>query len=570
MHQAGGNIQTIRNWHQSCIYSVDQSTNGWMKVPMKKFFFKVLLLVIVVLAVFVIFVKAAPDTPRLDGFGMGYSAELRVGAQQIPNVLDNLHSLGVGWVRESVPWNEVQTNSGEFRWAYGTSEGYRDFNQLLIELKSRNMDMLAVLDGGPVFLQHTYPDQPVDHDKLLEAWKQYVQAAVNQLGSVVHAWEIGDEPNSPEYWGGLLYPTVENASYKPDAGLYAEMLKIASQVIKAADPKDVIILGGLDLSLGAECSTDAFSFLGQLRKAGAWDSFDIIGVHFFWGSNKPQDSVLYGVGHDPLDGTCKPLEKTSYTMIEEVRLLQAFTVQAGAKPIWVTAIGWQQSELQALAVRDGSQDALEESDMVARSMIPLLSEENVQKVFWFNMFDDARRPGYQLGPFGQQTYSDLATLLTGSQVLGRFTEPLADIEEYRFQKDGKTLIVAFRTSGGTEPAVFKLTGLQGMNAVAFPADSVGLSTDTANAVAISVDGSAAVTLTERPTIIIASSGDPLESLKLGVEDRVSVLSTSVRSGVSNLLGNLKASALRGIGNWLDGIKQNLVNSVKNQLDKAIP
>lgn len=539
-------------------------------VPMKKFLFKLFLFAAVVVVVFVLFFKAAPNTPRLDGFGMGNALELRVGAQQVPAALDTLHSLGVGWVREVIPWNEVQTDSGQFRWAYGTSSGYRDFTQLIQDLKSRNMDMLAVLDGGPVFLQHTYPDQPVNRDQLLEMWRQYVQAAVAQLGSVVHAWEIGDEPNSPDYWGRLLYPTVANAASKPDASLYADMLKIARDVIKAADPKDVIILGGLDMSLGLDCATDAFSFLGQLRKAGGWDNFDIIGLHLFWGANKPQDAVLYGVGHDPLDGTCKPKLKDSYTMLEEVRTVQAFASQASAKPVWVTAIGWQQSELQVLADRDGSQTALEESDLVIRTMVPLLSEENIQKVFWFNIYDDNSRSGYQLGPFGQQTYSNLATLLTGSEVLGSSSSSTADYEEYRFQKDGKTILVAFRTTGGLLPAIVKLDGLQGKNALAFSADSVGFSTSTATPVAIGTDGLAAINLSERPSIIIASSGDPLQSLKLGVEDRVSVLSASVRSGVSNLLGDLKASALRALNNWLDGLKQKMLSSVKTQLNKAIP
>lgn len=539
-------------------------------MPMKKFFFKVFLLVFVAVAIFVIFVKAAPDAPRLDGFGMGNSVELRVGAQQTDAALDNLHMLGVGWVREVIPWNEVQTNSNEFRWAYGTSAGYRDYSQLIAGLKSRNMDMLAVLDGGPVFLQHIYPDQPVDRTQLLEMWRQYVQVAVSQLGGVVHAWEIGDEPNSADYWGRLLFPTVANASSKPDAGLYAEMLKIASDVIKAADPKAVIVLGGLDMSLGADCTTDAFSFLGQLRKAGAWEKFDIIGVHLFWGAEKPQDQVLYGVGHDPVDGTCKPQQKETYSMLEEISNLQAFVNQAGAKRIWVTEIGWQQSELQALAARDGSQSALEESDMVIRSMIPLLSEENIQKVFWFNLFDDAGRSGYQLGPFGQQTYANLATLLTGSQVMGSVSASANDFEAYRFQKDGKTITVAFRITGGSQPAIVKLGGFQGMNAMAFPGDSVGYSTGTGIPVAVGSDGTAVVNLSERPVIIIASSGDPLQSLKLGVEDRVSVLSGTVRTTATNLLCDLKASAMRGINNWLDGIKQKLVNSFKSQLDKAIP
>lgn len=539
-------------------------------VPMKKFLLKVFLLVTIAVVVFVVFVKAAPSIPRLDGFGMGNSVELRVGAQQTADALDALHNLGVGWVREIIPWNEVQVNPGEFRWQYGTNAGYRDYDQLLVELKNRKMDILAVLDGGPVFLQHTYPDQPVSQERLLEAWRQYVQTAVDQLGSVVNAWEIGDEPNSPEYWGRLLYPTVENATNKPDAALYADMLKIASQVIKAADPQDMVILGGLDLSLGADCSTDAFSFLGQLRQAGAWNAFDIIAVHFFWGANKPQDSVPYGLGHDPLTGMCKPQQKDRYTMIEEMRTLQAFAAQAGAKPFWVTAIGWQQGELQALADRDGSQAALEESDMVVRAMIPLLSEENVQKVFWFNMYDDERRPGYRLGPFGQQTYCNLATLLTGSEVLGRSTDISSGYEEYRFQKNGKLMIIAFAISSGNQPAVYRLAGLQGKNAVAFSADSVGFTNATANPLAINPDGTAAVNLSERPVIIIASSGDPLESLKLGVEDRVSVLSASVRTGVSNMMGNLKASALRSIANWLDGLKQNLVDSIKKQLYKATP
>jgi len=46
-------------------------------------------------------------------------------------------------------------------------------------------------------------------------------------------------------------------------------------------------------------------------------------------------------------------------------------------------------------------------------------QQKCAKVFWYGMFDEPSRPGYQLGAFGQQTYANLATLLTGCQVLGK-------------------------------------------------------------------------------------------------------------------------------------------------------
>jgi len=175
-----------------------------------------------------------------------------------------------------------------------------------------------------------------------------------------------------------------------------------------------------------------------------------------------------------------------------------------------------------------------------------------------------------LEPFGQQTYANLATLLTGCQVLGKTNEPASpDMEEYRFQKDGRTFIVAFRANGD-QGTIASVSGLEGKNALLFNSDSVGFSNETAHGLSVNSQGVAAFPLEGQSVIIVAGSGDPVQSLKLGVEDRVSVLSTAVRNGTSNMLGDLKSSLLQSISNWLDGMKQKLLNSVKGQISKAIP
>jgi hypothetical protein len=81
----------------------------------------------------------------------------------------------------------------------------------------------------------------------------------------VHAWQVWNEPNMPQYWGG-----------QPSPEGYAAMLRDVSAGIKSADPGAEVVSAGLSYSSMAMPIT---SFLRRMYAAGARGTFDSLAVH---------------------------------------------------------------------------------------------------------------------------------------------------------------------------------------------------------------------------------------------------------------------------------------------------
>jgi len=79
----------------------------------------------------------------------------------------------------------------------------------------------------------------------------------------------------------------------------------------------------------------------------------------------------------------------------------------------------------------------------------------------------------------------------------------------------RTFIVAFRANGD-QGTIASVSGLEGKNALLFNSDSVGFSNETAHGLSVNSQGVAAFPLEGQSVIIVAGSGDPVQSLKLGV------------------------------------------------------
>ena len=535
---------------------------------MRRFLFTVFLLAAGLVAVFVLVVKAAPIASK-DDFGMGISTHLRVGAGGLSTSLDNLQSSGVGWIQEEIPWNLVQQTPDSFQWTFGTSDFAYDFDALLSEASNQKLNVLAVLGGGPVFLPHVYPGSPVNSDSLLQAWSTYIQSVVDRYGDRIDYWQIGRDVNLSAFYGSLLYPTIDGAIANPDPVLFEKLLQSAYEIIKAKDGGDTVILGGLEMS-STDCTNNPFSFLGQLQVAGAWKYFDALGVEIFRGAAWPEQSIPRGNGYDVLSGACLLGTTRNANLLEELRSVRAFTNQFGSKPIWITGVGYHASEIQRLAEMRGSETAIVESDLLARTLVPLLSEPYIEKVFWYTFMDEPNRSSWALGPFGQLTYSNLSAMLRGARAEGQIIEPemQAELVEYRFEKDGRSIIVLWRTSGGEAPQVATVHALTGDTAVAYPADSVEFSASTGFRLAVAPEGNTLVQVGERPLLIVAQSSDSLAQMKAGAEDQFAGVQDSVKTGAKNLWEDAKTAISNQVSRWLNGLKESLMQSIKDKLDQT--
>ncbi|MGH2467399.1 MAG: GH39 family glycosyl hydrolase, partial [Candidatus Limnocylindrales bacterium] len=178
----------------------------------------------------------------------------------------------------------------------------------------------------------------------LGEWQQLVSCVARQFAGRISAYEIWNEPLLPGSMFGYQDGTAAH---------YADLLRVASTAIKAADPTaTVIALGGSDLYAGGDAArlADMRSFTNDLLALGAARYADAISLHAYpWGRADPAVVASYQA---------------------ELR----FQAQAWGKPVWITETGTR-------ATDPGTQGTY------AQVAYGLLVGAGVRHIFWFSITD---------------------------------------------------------------------------------------------------------------------------------------------------------------------------------------
>ena len=181
-------------------------------------------------------------------------------------LLDKAAEIGVKWTRLGASWPGIEKEKGQYDWSKTdiaftkiANKGISPFitlgsgNELYTKLTTYDDPKLAEIYGYR-------PAPPTQNPEALEAWLTFVTASVERYKDRIKYWEVWNEPNHRNYWGG-----------PPDGKEYGELLKVTASLIKEIDP-DAIIIGGSMAGIDPEFTED---FLG----AGTADLIDIISYH---------------------------------------------------------------------------------------------------------------------------------------------------------------------------------------------------------------------------------------------------------------------------------------------------
>lgn len=505
---------------------------------------------------------------NMDGFGIGSGIHLRVGEAGLKTAIDELNSLGIHWLREEIPWQEVEPQPDNFRWEYDFGSKKRNFPLLFAELKKNRISPIVILDYGSCYLS-----RPVRDDELVARWENYVQKVVDKFGSQVDYWEIGNEMNSPDFWGKVVFPTCSAGESShpmtPNPELYARLLSAAHQIIKESDPNDVVILGGLVRVAENDCSTNPFSYLNRLYAAGVWNQFDIIAYHPYWNSNPPEAFISRGWAHAPATGVCRPGKTAQYNLIGEVRALRDLAAEFGAKPIWITEVGWDQSWLETIASYRGAAPNLIEADFLVRTYVPLLAEAGVEEVFWYTLYEDDSGIHFQLDAPGKQALKNLSALLTHSKRLGQIQGQNDqggtqddDVNEYRFEKDGQLIIIAWKARGGDVKRYVDLTKLDVEKLWLYPIGATDLSPEAGKEFVVT-DQKVNIYLTEQPVFLVSQKLNWWENL-------IHTLQQTLEEWQENLQKSFDEwtqQQQKNFDDWQAGMKDKFDEWVKQQQKK---
>lgn len=212
-----------------------------------------------------------PSPFGLMGFPYSHAAGNPNALNAADDFMDLYLSTGARWDRRDFWWSVVQPDKETWNWEY--------FDAAMQDFEENRVHVVVILCYGSAW----YGDAPATAAER-ELFGEYVYQMVNRYKDWVKVWEIWNEPNILPFW-----------SPKPNVEAYSDLLKIAYERAKEADP-DCIVLGGA--LAGADTR-----FLRGMYENGAGDSFDALSFHTY--GNNPTESnqrreieKLVGVMHE--------------------------------------------------------------------------------------------------------------------------------------------------------------------------------------------------------------------------------------------------------------------------------
>ncbi len=249
---------------------------------------------------------------------------------------------GVRWVRLFVTWNTFEPEDGKWDTSMLTK-----LQGMLADLESNGLSVSVVLTNPPEWAADRGSTvQSVDVD----AWEGFVEKiALFAPKTQIDAWEIENEISDKE-----LY-----TSNRPN---YIQMLVRSREIIKKADPNDLVVMSAIvPLKQNGEITVYWMKW--------AKNYVDVLNIHHYTAS----DEKLTG----------------------KIELYKSFLTQAGItdKPIWLT-----ETNICTSTLGDQCRDP-QDGGVRLRSRYETALAAGMAKVFWFKETTQMWGPGLLENPY---------------------------------------------------------------------------------------------------------------------------------------------------------------------------
>jgi len=519
---------------------------------MRKFLIKTGLILSAAAGLFIWFRSDAGILAGTHPLGLDDSSGWIATNSHNPDVMDTLEAANSGMLRVEIPWAMVEKSPGAFSWQYESDAGNVDLVQLFRRLQRHGIQPVAVLSGGPVYLSHLYPQQPVYRDQLIESMARFAGAAAAQFGDDVDYWQVGMAINNPLAWGKVEFPAAENPSASPDPILYSEMLQSAYHAIKQEDAGSHILIG--DLVFQTECANHPSAFLQAIDEQNAWYAFDIINLSLPALEAMPENAVIDNCG-------ILPENPSRVAFADSIQTVADTAENAGAKPVWAHDLHFSKAFLENQASTRGTIPEAVASDMLTRASGLLHAYGGVERVFW--AFDPLKnRPGL----LALQTYANLSETLIG-RFDGNGLPESQDAFALRFRGGGKMNLLAWYAHNGDTATAMMINGLEGYDMTAFSADSDSLKTRDGIPLPVDEGGNIALMVSERPVLISGWPEDIKQTITQTVEDSTAQASAGMKAKVNSWLQTQKAKAATRVSGWVEEQQASLLNSLRTSLEE---
>jgi hypothetical protein len=209
-------------------------------------------------------------------FGANFFLEREVEAWKREETVRMAREAGIGWAKQQFIWAEIEPQPGQYRW--------EKYDAIVDLCEDYGLQIVARLDGAPDWSRedNSMPGRPPDD---YADYGEFVHRFVQHYKGRVRYVQIWNEPNLYIEWG--------NRPVDP-AG-YVELLKVAYERAKEADPNVYVLSAPLAITLGEPHpepgkwrAMSDLQFLEEMYKAGAAAYLNILSVNAF-GMDLPPD-----------------------------------------------------------------------------------------------------------------------------------------------------------------------------------------------------------------------------------------------------------------------------------------
>jgi hypothetical protein len=197
-----------------------------------------------------------PPTPAVTEPGIGSYLDTICPAPEVPQALEKLDQLSLGWARTEIPWAGIEPQRDHFTW--------QRWDRVVDGLRAHDYQVLGMLCYWTPWAQ-PYSDEAI------EAFGRYAERVARRYRGRVAAWEIWNEPNERTFWTS----TPER---------YVRLMRAAYEGVKRGDP-DALVIGG-------SLSGVDLVYLRTLLKLGAGAWMDRLSVHPYSFGWTPEDAQL--------------------------------------------------------------------------------------------------------------------------------------------------------------------------------------------------------------------------------------------------------------------------------------
>lgn len=226
---------------------------------------------------------------------------------QRAGVLDSVQAAGFRWVRQHFPWDQIESQQGEFDW--------QRWDAIVEDCAARDLRLIAVLDGSPAWARSDAAS-PTSPPREVSDWGDYAARLAERYRGRIAAYQLWDEPNLTAHWGGRYVDPVG----------YVALLREGAIRIRDADPGAAILHAALAPTVETgPLNLNEVDYLRRVVEAGGDCFFDVLALQ------------PYGFGSPP---DAQPQHTT--LNCRRVELVRQELVRLGLaeRPVWAAAWGW--------------------------------------------------------------------------------------------------------------------------------------------------------------------------------------------------------------------------------------